>query len=142
MMKNLPSDEKVDEFIETEVSSSEIPQSADLPNANSINFEEQLKESVNLQEKNELNLGKNEVSKPEMLTGWRIFFTGNNRFSYGVLFPQEHESNSLDSHLEPDDSSNGFFSINPKDVETVKEKESENLIPKEIDDEYIEFELK
>ncbi|KAI3710369.1 hypothetical protein L2E82_40148 [Cichorium intybus] len=46
---------------------------------------------------------------------------------------QIHESDSLDSHLEPDDSSHGFFSINPKAVEFEP-------ILKEIDDDYIEFE--
>lgn len=137
---NLSSDEKVDEFIETEVSSSEIPQSADLPNTNSVNSEEQLTESVNLQEKSELNSGETEVSEPENVNWLGDFFTRNDSFSYGVLFPQEHESDSLDSHLEPDDSSHGFFSINPKAVETVKEQESESLIPEEIDDDYIEFE--
>ncbi|KAI3516450.1 hypothetical protein L1887_15366 [Cichorium endivia] len=137
---NLSSDEKVDEFIETEVSSSEIPQSVDLPTTTSINSEEQLKESVNLQEKSELNSGENEVSEPENVNWLGDFFTRNDSFSYGVLFPQEHESDSLDSHLEPDDSSNGFFSINPKDVEIVNEKEPESLILEEIDDDYIEFE--
>ncbi|MBD4784339.1 hypothetical protein GUG12_10955, partial [Xanthomonas citri pv. citri] len=54
----LSSNEKVDDFIETEVSSSsQFHQTADLPNPDSINSEEKLKESVKLQEKGQVNSG-------------------------------------------------------------------------------------
>ncbi|KAI3740802.1 hypothetical protein L2E82_31276 [Cichorium intybus] len=46
---------------------------------------------------------------PENVNWLGDFFTRNDSFSYGVLFPQEHESDSLDSHLEPDDSTEFFL---------------------------------
>ncbi|KAL7588264.1 hypothetical protein Lser_V15G37536 [Lactuca serriola] len=137
---NLPSNEKVDDFIEPEVSSTQIHQSADLPNPDSINSEEKSKESVKLHVKDQLNSGKNGVSDPEKVNWLGDFFMRNDSFSYGVQLSQEHESDSLDSHLESYDSSNEFISISPQDVEIINEKESESLSPEEIDDDYIEFE--
>ncbi|KAL4583656.1 hypothetical protein LXL04_008237 [Taraxacum kok-saghyz] len=134
----LSSNEKVDDFIETEVSSSsQFHQTADLPNPDSINSEEKLKESVKLQEKGQVNSGENGVLKHENANWLGDFFMRNDSFSYGVQISQEHES---DSHLESDDSSTGSFSISPQDVTIDKQKEAESLIPDEIDDDYIEFE--
>lgn len=157
---NLPSNGKVDDFMEAKVFSGQILQRVDLPNTDSIKSEEKSKEFVigasgceevqELQEKSQLNSGENGVLKPEQVNWLGEFFIRNDKFSYGVNFSQENELNSPDHQLESDDSSDGYFSISPQDADSasnefssVKELESESLIPpvpEEIDDDYIDLE--
>lgn len=157
---NFQSNEKDDDFEETEGFSGPIPQGVDLSNTDSISSEKKSEESVTdasgcdevqeLPEKDELNLGEGGVLKPEQVNWLGDFFMRNDSFSYGFNLPQEIEFDSLDHHPESDDSSDGYFSISPQDVDSssnefsfVDEKESESLIPpvpEEIDDGYIELE--
>ncbi|KAJ9554359.1 hypothetical protein OSB04_018404 [Centaurea solstitialis] len=146
----LPSNGKVDDFIEAKVFSDQILQrvdvDVDLPDTNS---EEKSKEFVvgdsgceeveELEEKSQLNLGeKNGLLKQEQVNWLGEFFIRNDNFSYGVEFSDENESNSLDHHqLESDDSSEGYFSISPQDVHSASNNVLETSIPhvpEEIDD--------
>ncbi|XP_024991397.1 uncharacterized protein LOC112525482 [Cynara cardunculus var. scolymus] len=158
---NLPSNGKVDGSMESKVFSGQILQRVDLSNTDSINSEEKSKEFVvgdsgceevqELQEKSQLNVGENGLLKPEQVNWLGEFFIRNDKFSYGVDLSQENEFNSLDHQVESDDSSEGYFSISPQDVDSasnnefssVKEREPETSIPpvsEEIDDDFIDLE--
>ncbi|KAI7747458.1 hypothetical protein M8C21_031858 [Ambrosia artemisiifolia] len=109
-------DEKVNDFIEKEVS-----------------FVSSCDEDQELEEKSELNSGEKGVLKPKQVNWLGEFIMRNDDFD-PLDYYYYHES---------DDSSDGFFSISPQDVDSVIKPESENLIPTfsdEIDDDYIELE--
>ncbi|KAI3733636.1 hypothetical protein L6452_13084 [Arctium lappa] len=160
---NLQSNGKVVDFMEDKVFSGQILQRVDLPNttdSDSIKSEEKSNQFVigdssceevqELHEKSQLNLGENGVLEPEQVNWLGEFFIRNDKFCHGVDFSQENEFNSLDHHLKSDDSSEGYFSISPQDVDSatidftsVKEIESKTSIPpvlEEIDDDYIDLE--
>ncbi|KAI7749191.1 hypothetical protein M8C21_028246, partial [Ambrosia artemisiifolia] len=108
------SDEKVNDFMKKEVNVSSCD------------------EDQELEEKSELDSGEKGVLKPEQVNWLGEFIMRNDDFDPFDYY--YHES---------DDSSDGFFSISPQDVDSVIEQESEILIPTfsdEIDDDYIELE--
>ncbi|KAI3816680.1 hypothetical protein L1987_16383 [Smallanthus sonchifolius] len=129
---------KVDEFMGSEVSLGQVLQKVDLSTVGSIICEEKFKESVaddsgcdeveDIEEKSELNLGKDEeVLKTEQVDWLGDFFMKNDSFCYGFDSSQEIESDSLDD----------------QEVDSVIERGSECFSPsvaEEIDDDCIELE--
>ncbi|KAJ0896183.1 hypothetical protein HanRHA438_Chr08g0331471 [Helianthus annuus] len=94
--------------------------------------EKEVKDEVQeLHEKKELHLGETRGLKPDEVNWLGEFISRNDSFD------------PFDYHPESDDSSEGFFSISPQDVDSVIEPESEILDPSfldEFDDDYIELE--
>ncbi|KAJ0763486.1 hypothetical protein HanPI659440_Chr08g0281131 [Helianthus annuus] len=94
--------------------------------------EKEVKDEVQeLHEKKELHLGETRGLKPDEVNWLGEFINRNDSFD------------PFDYHPESDDSSEGFFSISPQDVDSVIEPESEILDPSfldEFDDDYIELE--
>ncbi|KAK1415924.1 hypothetical protein QVD17_31712 [Tagetes erecta] len=132
-----PKDEKVNDFTEKEVSSGQVLQTVDNSNTESIKLEDESKDGVQ-----ELH-DESGVLKLEQVNWLGEFLMKDDSFCYGFDLSDESESDHLDYHLESDDSGDGYFSICPKDVDSVIEPESENLIPsftEELDDDYIELE--
>ncbi|KAJ0552134.1 hypothetical protein HanLR1_Chr08g0263611 [Helianthus annuus] len=94
--------------------------------------EKEVKDEVQeLHEKKELHLSETRGLKPDEVNWLGEFISRNDSFD------------PFDYHPESDDSSEGFFSISPQDVDSVIEPESEILDPSvldEFDDDYIELE--
>ncbi|KAK1419930.1 hypothetical protein QVD17_29374 [Tagetes erecta] len=144
-------DEKVDDFIE-----SEILEKIDLSSADSIIFEEECKEAVknassfdemeDLQAKSELNLGENEVLKTEEVNWLEDFIMRNDSYCYGFNSSNESESESefLDHrHPGSDDSDDESVSLSPQELDSVIEQEPESFsqfVQEKNDNDFIKHE--